>query len=268
MGSLVEVIQNSTRLHHLTFNIPTNLNPTYRYNQDICDALAGNVTIKTLGLDCYKITENEDKLLADIIRANRTIVSLTIVSDAGARDAGFTHITDAFKVNQGIRKIVLAGNFGYFGLWEIADSLQENTALEELSLLGCSKSEFDNWFAKSLADAIQHNGSLRLIKVECLRKIEIDVEGWTALRNALLANDSLDFTFNGESMKKNVNEPITLWLEKVQASYFTENNEPNDIDSLRGQINETMVSIKRKNRVIAEKEWEITNLKEALSARF
>ena len=39
MGSLVEVIQKSTRLHHLTFNIPTNLNPTFRYNRDICDAL-------------------------------------------------------------------------------------------------------------------------------------------------------------------------------------------------------------------------------------
>eukprot|EP00956_Cyclotella_meneghiniana_P032417 scaffold89152_cov42-Cyclotella_meneghiniana.AAC.1 len=125
MGSLVEVIQKSTRLHHLTFNIPTNLNPTFRYNRDICDAIAGNVSIKTVGLDCYKITENEDKLLADMIRENKTIVSLTIVSDAG-----FTHITDAFKVNQGIRKIVLAGNFPkFFGLMDIADFLKVNTTL-------------------------------------------------------------------------------------------------------------------------------------------
>eukprot|EP00956_Cyclotella_meneghiniana_P025159 scaffold51847_cov39-Cyclotella_meneghiniana.AAC.3 len=47
----------------------------------------------------------------------------------------------------------------------------------------------------SLADAIRHNGSLKLIEVQAYlrEKVKVNVEGWTALRNALLANGSPDF---------------------------------------------------------------------------
>eukprot|EP00956_Cyclotella_meneghiniana_P007848 scaffold10456_cov45-Cyclotella_meneghiniana.AAC.7 len=224
MDVMVKVIQKSTNLYFL----------------------------KILDLLSTKFTDRDTNCLADALRANTTIEELFLVCIRVSNDA-FQYLADSLKVNRGIRKLNLVGNFR---IADLADSLKVNTTLSAVHL-HCFGS-IDKECVKSLADVINVNRSLNAIGLTISRKLldQIGVEESIALMSAIIKNGSLKFKLNDGWPSKCISYSkggsLVNWLGEISKSYKNEIDEKNnEIKSLKSEkIASLQSEIEKKNKQI------------------
>jgi Ran GTPase-activating protein (RanGAP) involved in mRNA processing and transport len=120
------------------------------------DALAKNVTLRTLGLqvqdDYYSVRSEEwMEQLADALMVNKSLVSINLTGNLkNDYDKGAKWIGAALKVNTSLREIDLTHNGIYCeGSKLLGDALRENTTLFKIVLCNnCISNRGADWIAK------------------------------------------------------------------------------------------------------------------------
>ncbi|XP_061256980.1 NLR family CARD domain-containing protein 3 isoform X1 [Bos javanicus] len=137
------------------------------------------------GLRSNSIGPQGAKALADALKINRTLASLSLQSNR-IRDDGARSMAEALATNRTLSVLHLQKNsIGPVGTQQMADALKQNRSLKELMF---SSNSIGDGGAKALAEALMVNQGLKSLD---LQSNSISDPGVAALMGALCTNQTL-----------------------------------------------------------------------------